>query len=151
MDPALLDALRACIALDLLGQRGDTLHLTLPYPASPPQRAARRAVLAALLAAYGPMTLFLVDDEPLDLPRAGDGWRVDAGTDLAALEDAALHVGAWLLVRSRHDDPRPLLGGRDLYRTQVLADLCARGDLDAAIASFWNDLEWLLVARPITP
>lgn len=143
MHPELLDALRACLALGMLGPRGDTLHLAVAFPPREEQLAARRRVLAALLLAYGPMSLFLVE--------ADDPIRVTAATDLVALEDAAeLHVGAWLLVRSRHADPRALLGGRDIYRTPVLAELCASGDLDAAVASFWDDREWLIAARPLT-
>lgn len=142
MPPELLDALRACLALGMLGPRGDTLHLAIAFPPRGEQLAARRRVLAALLEAYGPMSLFLVE--------ADDAITVSPATNLAALEDAELHVGAWLLLRSRHADPRALLGGRDVYRTPVLAELCASGDLDAAVASFWDDREWLIAARPLT-
>jgi hypothetical protein len=148
--PELLDALRACLALGMLGPRGDTLHLSVAHPPRAEQVAARRAVLAALLRAYGPMRLYLVDDgDDPGLPRAGDAHLVSAAADLAALDATALHVGAWLLLASRHAAPLALLGGRDVYRTPVLAELCATGDLDAAVASYWDDREWLIAARPL--
>jgi len=115
--PELLDALRACLALGMLGPRGETLHLAVAFPPREEQLAARRRVLAALLEACGPMSLFLVE--------ADEAIAVTAATDLAALEDAELHVGAeialgpgrtlrlqglpyWVQLRGSHDPSKPL-------------------------------------------
>lgn len=143
MHPELLTALRACLALGMLSPHRETLHLRIQFPPRPEELTARRAVLAALLRAYGPMALYLADGGGRAIP-------VDTTTDLAHLEETELHVGAWLLLASRHADARAALDadGRDPFRTPVLAELCARGELDAAVASYWDDREWLVAARP---
>jgi len=114
----------------------------------------RREFLAALVRHFEPLRLQVADPEgdAADLGRLGlavDGAArlVTGATDLAALEDVSLHVGAWLLYRSPHGDLMQLLGDRDPIRTLVLADLLQSRDLDVVVASHWHDREWLIGLR----
>jgi hypothetical protein len=117
-------------------------------------RALRFELLGALARHLGPLRLQVADPEgdAADLDRLGlavDGAArlVTATTDLAALDDASLHQGGWLLYRSPHADLGALLGDRDPIRSLVLAELLHARELDAVVASFWNDREWVVGLR----
>ncbi len=147
-----LDRLRALEALGALHRRAaHLLYLDCPFFCGEECLAARRGFLAALVRERAPLRLQVADPEgdAADLDRLGlaiDGPArlVTVDTDLAALDDASLHQGGWLLYRSRHPDLRALLGDRDPCRSLVLGELLGAGEVELAIASFWNDREWLI-------
>lgn len=154
MTPELLAALRGCQSLGILGPYGDLLHIAVSYPPGFIRLAARRGVLEAIVRGYGPLKLVIEDPEDregldaLGIIEIEGGRLIPPDVDLDALELAALHVGGWLLYRSRHPDLLPLIGDRDVLRTPVLAELAVSGDIDVALAAFFDDREWLLALPP---